>query len=119
MMVFEGINSKVLTRIYDILFIDEANRQKVMINVTSKYKDSTTFSFRSKNKKAGQTAAAIAKIGGPLTALYGENFSRNENGQIIYDAKTGLPFLSIRNFIPFCFELFDLNELFYKNSIFN
>ncbi len=65
MMVFEGINSKVLTRIYDILFIDEANRQKVMINVTSKYKDSTTFSFRSKNKKAGQTAAAIAKIGGP------------------------------------------------------
>ena len=37
------------------------------------------------------TAYQIAKIGGPLTALYGENFSRNENGQIIYDAKTGLP----------------------------
>ena len=64
-MVFEGINSKVLNRIYDILFIDEANRQKVMINVTSKYKDSTSFSFRSKNKKAGQTAAAIGKICGP------------------------------------------------------
>ena len=71
--IFEGINSDVLTRVYDILFTKEEYRQRVLINVTSKYKDLTTFGFRSKNGKSGQTAAAISKIGGPDAAGGGHN----------------------------------------------
>ena len=37
------------------------------------------------------TVYQIAKVGGSSTALYGEKFVRNEAGQIIYDAKTGVP----------------------------
>ncbi len=37
------------------------------------------------------TVYQIAKIGGSSTALYGEKFVRNEQGQIIYDKKTGVP----------------------------
>lgn len=37
------------------------------------------------------TVYQISKVGGSLTALYGEKFQRNEEGKIIYDAKSGVP----------------------------
>lgn len=37
------------------------------------------------------TVSMIAKVGESSTALYGYKFVRNDQGQIIYDASTGLP----------------------------
>ena len=63
MIVFNGIKSSVLTRMYDILFIYESNRQKVLVNVSNKYADKTTFGFRGKNKLAGKFASTFALKG--------------------------------------------------------
>ena len=62
MIVFNGISSKSLVNLYDILFIDDERVKKIMINVTVK-PYLTSFSFRSKNKMSGKLAAKFAEDG--------------------------------------------------------
>ena len=63
MIIFNGLKSSVLTRLYDILFIYDTNRTRVLVNISNKYADMTTFVFRGKNKLSGKFASTFALQG--------------------------------------------------------
>lgn len=63
MINFNGLKSSVLTRLYDILFIYDANISKVMVNVSTKYDNKVTFGFRSKNGISGIFSSVFADQG--------------------------------------------------------